>query len=229
MVMKKPETEPHNGRRPGFLSGLQEDERFDRWVEFLSAVVLSLAAIATAWCGYQSALWGGQQTDFYAQSSAANLEASQLANRAVLADSRNVNLFVEWAAAYSQENQLLADFLFERFPQELKIAAEAWVALEPLKNPDAPSSPFAMAEYVSPDQQASDQRKREAEVLLAQARNANEIGDRYVMLTVLFASVLFFGGVSGKFKSRVVDIGMLVLAFLIFVVAIFVLITFPIL
>lgn len=34
--------------------------RFDRWVEFISAVILALATVGTAWCGYQAARWGGE-------------------------------------------------------------------------------------------------------------------------------------------------------------------------
>ena len=39
-----------------------QGDRFDRWIEFFSAIALALATVLTAWCGYQAALWGGEQT-----------------------------------------------------------------------------------------------------------------------------------------------------------------------
>jgi hypothetical protein len=32
----------------------------ERRIEFFAAVILSLATALTAWCGYQSARWGGE-------------------------------------------------------------------------------------------------------------------------------------------------------------------------
>ena len=43
-----------------------------------------------------------------------------------------------------------------------------------------------------------------------QAQDANQTGDEYVLATVFFASVLFFGGISSKFRSKQVRIALLV-------------------
>ncbi len=54
-------------RTASILSSESQVTRFDRWVEFIAAVVLSLATVATAWAGYQATLWGGDQSAFMAQ------------------------------------------------------------------------------------------------------------------------------------------------------------------
>lgn len=59
----------------------------------------------------------------------------------------DVVVFANWLEAVSIENQPLADFYRSRFREEFKPAFEAWVALDPLNNPETPSSPFAMTEY----------------------------------------------------------------------------------
>ena len=41
----------------------------------------------------------------------------------------------------------LADFYFKRFRAEFRPAVDAWVATRPLKNPNAPLTPFAMPQY----------------------------------------------------------------------------------
>jgi hypothetical protein len=211
-----------------FLDDLQENTRFDRWVEFIAAIVLSLATLGTAWSGYQATRWNGQKSSYSSSANTANLHAAQLANRAIMADSRNIDLFVEWSAAVFQENQEFADFLFERFPTELAVATQAWLALDPTSNPNAPLSPFDMSEYRLNDLEESEQLLVQVEADRNKTSEASQIADRYVLLTVLFASVLFFGGISGKFKSRIIDLSMLALGLVMFLVIMAVLISYPV-
>ena len=134
-----------------------QGDRFDRWVEFFGALVLSAATVATAWCAYQAALWSGDESKFYFEASAARVEAAQYENRALQRLGFQIGLFVEYVGALSQNNQVLANFLYHRFPPELKTATDAWLAEDPLNNPDAPSSPFKMPEYRLPEQAAAEQ------------------------------------------------------------------------
>lgn len=219
----------HKERRNWFARLLYEwDEyRFDQLVEFISAAVLALATVGTAWCGYQASIWGGEQQAQYVEASAANVESARLSNRALQIQSLHVGLFVEWLSATSDGKQSLADYFYQHFPPELKLATDAWLALDPLANPDLPG-PFALPEYQLEDLQESERFGQIADKLFEQATLANEISDNYVLLTVIFASVLFFGGISGKFKSRLIDLGMLIVAFITFVIGLGVLLTYPI-
>ena len=210
------------------LDDLQENTRFDRWIEFIAAIVLSLATLGTAWSGYQATRWNGQKASYSSSANTANLHAAQLANRAVIADSRNVELFVEWSDAVFQENQEFADFLLERFPTELEVATQAWLALDPTNDPNAPLSPFDMSEYRLEDLEESEQLLVQVEADRNKTSEASQIADRYVLLTVLFASVLFFGGISGKFKSQIIDLSMLALGLMMFLIILAVLISYPI-
>ena len=120
------------------------------------------------------------------------------------------------------------DFLYERFRPEMKTALDAWVALEPLKNPDAPSSPFAMDAYKSAAQDESDRLLGVAEEKLKEASQANQTSDNYVLLTVMFASVLFFGGISTKFDAFRIRAALIAFAVLIFATGLVILATYPI-
>lgn len=202
--------------------------RFDRWVEFLSAIVLALATVATAWCAYQSSLWGGDETKYRAAANSATIKAGQYAAAALQQASFHAGLFVQWAAAYSEQNDLLADFLYQRFPPVLKRATDAWLTTQPMQNPQAPATPFVLPEYQLSEQQEVARWEEEALSLWGQAENADQISDRYVLLTVVFASVLFFAGIAGKFQSRLIDMAMLSAALLVFVVGLGIALTFPI-
>jgi hypothetical protein len=140
----------------------------------------------------------------------------------------HIDVFVEWSAAVSQGNQVLADFLYQRFTPDLKTAMDAWLTTDPLNNPDAPASPMVMPEYILQAYEESDRLMQEAEVLFEQASEENETSDRYVMLTVIFASVLFFAGISGKFQSQLIDLSMLIFAIFIFGIGLVILFTYPI-
>ncbi len=186
-----------------------QGDRFDRWVEFFGALVLSVATVATAWCAYQAALWGGDESKFYFEASAAQVEAAQLENKALQRISFQAGIFVEYVAALSQDNQVLADFLYRRFPPELKAATDAWLAEDPLNNPEAPPSPFDMPRYRLPEQDAAEQTDQLVIQKFNEAGEADEHADNYVLLTVIFAMVLFFSGISGKFQWRVIDAAVL--------------------
>jgi hypothetical protein len=182
----------------------------------------------TAWCGYQAARWGGEQAAAYSQASAARIRAAQLDGEVLLFRSAHVGLFVEYVAALSEENQQFADFLYQRFPAELKTATDAWLATEPLTNPDAPATPFVMPEYRIPQQAESEEYEQLAEQKSQEAAQANQRSDDYVLLTVLFATVLFFGGISGKFQWRVIDAAILTLGTVVFLWALWRLLTLPV-
>lgn len=222
----EPPAQPSFSQR--ILSQEEQVSRFDRWVEFFSAAVLALATVATAWCAYQSTLWGGDELKFRSAANNATIKASQASNAALQQASLHANLFVQWAAAYSEQNDLLADFLYQRFPPALKTASDAWLATKPLQNPAAPSSPFVMPEYQLAEQAEAARWEAEAAVQWENANDADGISDRYVLLTVVFASVLFFAGIAGKFQSRLIDLAMLILSVLVLLVGIVISATFPV-
>ena len=202
--------------------------RRDRWLEIISALLLSLATVSSAWCAYQSARWNGVQALSFSAANGARTESVRMSNAALQYLSIDVGMFVQFAAAYSEDNQFLMDFLYERFRSEMKPAVDAWIALQPLKNPDAPPSPFAMDEYKSAAQDESDRLLGVAEQNLKEAQRANQTSDNYVLLTVMFASVLFFGGISTKFEQFRIRAALVAFAIIIFIGGLFILTTYPI-
>ena len=186
-------------------------ERIGQWIDLLSAMVLATATVATAWCGYQSSQWGGQQIEHRSQATKAVIRTGKLNDIAMQRNAVHVHLFVQWVAAGSTGNTWLADFLFKRFPEPLKSATVAWQATHPLTNPSAPASPFDMPEYALHDRGEADRWEQIASDEAAAADRADRISERYLVFTIIFASVLFFAGISGKFKWQVIDMTMLVL------------------
>ena len=67
----------------------------------------------------------------------------------------------------------------------------------------------------------------EAEVASASARESNQLGDNFVLMAVIMASVLFFAGVGTKFKGRGVRLMMITIALVLFTGGLIVILSLP--
>jgi len=133
-----------------------------------------------------------------------------------------------WMQAKHDGNERQEKFLFDRFRPEMKRAVEAWLKTDPFNNPEAPLGPFRMAEYVQPELADAKRQEELAAQEFNSAMQANQTADAYVLLTVLFASVLFFGGIAGTISTRRLQISIMTIALLLFVVTVVFLGTMPI-
>ncbi len=189
-----------------------------RRLEIIAAIILSLASLLTAWSSYQAAQWSRTQSIKSNSAVTRMVESSQfstLASQDALVD---VITFTGWLEAMSTGDQVLADFYRARFRTEFMPAFEAWVALKPLQNPEAPSSPFAMANYNPANRQAAATRQDEAAALQAESRAAAEYAELYVRNTLFLASALFFIGMSRTFTAYKVRLALEILAAILLVI-----------
>lgn len=187
-----------------------EKDRRTRWLEIATAIVLSVATTASAWCAYESTRWSGVMTFRLATANKASRESSAATLAAMQARSFDGTMLISYLEARTRGDKELEKLLYERFRPETKKAVAAWLKLNPLENPDAPLSPFKMAEYVQPELTEAGLKNDLFEEKYAAAALANRTSDHYVLLTVLFASVMFFAGICGTFDSyrlRVITLG----------------------
>ena len=195
-------------------------QRFDKsdWIELLAALLLALATISAAWCAYQSTRWGGVQANAYASAGALRQESVRASNRFFALVNIDVSTFLTWIDARRAQDILLAEFWEARFRPEFKPAFDAWLASAPAGE-IPPGTPFDRAEYAPADRTLADDLQKQAEDSAAEARKANQTGDNFVLLAVLFASVLFFAGVGTKFKGYRVRVAMVSFATVFYLVA----------
>jgi hypothetical protein len=136
--------------------------------------------------------------------------------------------FTQWVDAYAQDQTELADFYFKRFRAEFKPAVDAWIATRPLRNPDAPLTPFAMPEYEVAATEEANQLEAEAEAFAAEARTNVQRATNYVLGVVLFAAALFFAGMSARLRTRRLRVVLLSFGIAVFVGTVVWLATFPV-
>jgi hypothetical protein len=184
--------------------------RFDRHLELAATVLLAMAAVATAWASYQSARWHGEQARAQSASIAARVESTRAANVANRQGQIDVALFTQWVDAYARDETALSDFYRKRFRVEFQPAFAAWVATRPRTNRNAPLSPFAMQQYKLAATARSDRLEVQAATFSRRAGGFIQRADDYALAVVLFASSLFFAGISTRLRSstpRTVVIG----------------------
>jgi hypothetical protein len=182
-----------------------------QWMDLLSAVVMAAATVATAYSAYQSSLWNGEQNAHKSRATAALVRAGKLSNLAMQRTAVHVNLLVHWLSAVNRDDHRTADFLFARFPEPLRNATEAWLAMKPFENPNAPASPFDLPQYTLQEKIEADRWEQTAQDESTAADNTGALSNRYLLFTIIYASVLFLAGISGKFKWPAIDLTVLVL------------------
>jgi hypothetical protein len=191
--------------------------------ETVVLVVLSITAVLTAWCGFESAKWSGEMSVAFSEASSARIEAARqsgIANATLQADLTIWGLYVQ---ARAQGDTALAAFVEKRFTDHFQVAYRAWIA-----QGEQTAGPFKMKEYVPPgttEAAAADQR---ADSRFADALVDNERGDNYALLTVLYALVLFFAAASTRLGRSNAQWILLGIAITFLITATVVLTTFPI-
>jgi hypothetical protein len=188
-------------------------------LEQVAAIVLALAVVFIAWAAFQAGKWGGEQSIKFSEAGAARTESTRFDTRAGQLAQIDVAMYIDWVTAlsgdlrdglipeistqpYEPTRGTISGFLFLRMRDEFVPALEAWLATDPVNDPDAPPTPFAMAEYALADAAEADRLTMVADQAAVDARAANQTGDNYVLTAVLFAAVLFFAGVASRLENR---------------------------
>lgn len=214
--MSQPEATPEKTRRS------------IRRIDVVSTVLLAIATLATAWAGYQASRWHSEQAKMQAKATASRIESTRsqdVANREAQID---VALFFEWVDARSNGDASLANFYRERFTDRLAPAFRAWIATSPFTNPDAPTSPFVMKQYVVAANQESAAQEAAADAASAEATEDIQRADNYVLAVVLFAACLFFAGLSTRMRTLTAQKAILTLGCILLLGTVIWVATFPV-
>ncbi len=190
-----------------------------RWFEPVTAILMAVSSLSTAWCSYQNSRWSGESSAFGTeadklgrQATAQHLEARQI-------EATQTRLWMEAMDAHIDGDVKLEKFYTDRFTDELKPAYDQWIALKPHENPAAPPHPFVPGLYTF----RFEQEIRDAHAAAAEAEKQSNItghhASSYLSNTVLLATVLFFAGTAGKFDQRRVRLPSLAFAIILFTYA----------
>jgi hypothetical protein len=198
------------------------------WVEVVATVLLSVAAVAIAWSGYQATRWNGEQAKAASRTNAIRIDAARASSLAEAQTEVDVATFIQWVDARAGRETALASFYRARFRNEFKPAFSAWIATKPFTSRDAPPTPFAMPTYRLGATAEAERLDAAAEASAASVRRYIQRGSNYVLGVVLFSVSLFFAGMSAKLDVPGLRKAMLAVGCLVFVGTLAWIATFPV-
>jgi len=197
-----------------------EPQAKKKWVEPVAALLMALATLSTAWCGYQSAAWTRQSNRLMNEFNTLERKAGLLTVQGTQQATIQAGMFMQALAAHEAGNEKLLNFYVARFPPELRKAYDAWLAQKPFENSNADPHPFVPNLYEMRGTREAADATAKAAASQQEARKAGNISGQYLANTVLFATVLFFASASGKFEQRRVRIVAFGFAVAVFVFAV---------
>jgi hypothetical protein len=186
--------------------------RWEETSEIIEALLLAVVAVATAWSGYQAARWDGRQAERYGRASTTRNQADQALTLGGQQRLLDISTFNTWIEAQNEGRNDLAALYERRFSPEFKTAFDAWIALDPFSNPDAPPGPSFMPGYMNPLLAQGAELNHDAERLFDEGTTARHHADEYIRTTVVLATILFLLVLSQRFRIRRVRLGVLVVA-----------------
>jgi hypothetical protein len=172
-----------------------------KWIEPVTALMMALATVGTAWCSYESAAWTRRANRLMNEFNSLEQQAGIIRLQGTQTASIHAAMFMQVLAAKQAGDEKLASFYVERFPPEMRKAYDAWLAQKPFENPRADPHPFVPNLYQVPGTKEAKKLAADAVGKVQQARNSGSISGQYLANTVMFATVLFFANAAGKFEQ----------------------------
>ena len=108
--------------------------------------------------------------------------------------------FNAWFIAFTLNSPQKEAIAVRRFRPQFRTAFNAWLATDPLHNPNAPPGPTYMPQYKLADQAKSVALDNQANAEFAAGNHGGLVADDYVRITVFLAAVLFLVGIGSTFK-----------------------------
>ena len=173
----------------------------DRLIELVAVLVLGIATVGTAWCGYQAAQWNGVQASAMTASTDARVEASRLFGLATQKASYDSSMIAQYAQAVQAGNTKLVSFyrttlireemlpVIDRWAAEIKAGGSPTRLIDDTSYLDTQFGPYRAATL-------------KADSLSKVAIAAGETSHDYIINTILLAVALFFSGVMTSFTYR---------------------------
>jgi len=217
----------HNIDVAHHLSKPQSSQAGHEVLEIVEAVVLAIVAIATAWSGYQAALWNGHQSELYGVTSRLRVQAEAATITANQERLYNAATVAEWLKAEAQGETKLAEVFDRRILPDFRPAFEAWKKTDPVHNANAPAAPESMTEFKNPRTEEATRLNQTAVENFEQGNQARQYSDEYVRVTVTLATVLLLTAISQRFKFHKIRVGLAVVATLLLCLPIYRIVMLP--
>ena len=199
----------------------------NRLSEMVAVLLLGIATIGTAWCGYEASRWNQDQGDLARRASDLRVEANRQFGLATQSIAYDANLVAQYARAVVDGDTTLQEFYRSAlFRPAFLPVLERWQAT--LSEGQAPQNLLEDRDYLDEQLAPYQETQSRAEAIDNEAKTAGENGDEYVLTTLLLAAALFFAGVTTSFKLHLARLLLITLATVLIVYCISRIATLPV-
>jgi len=174
--------------------------------DIAAGVILAVAGLLSAWATFQASLWGGNQAAAFAEANRLQTEASRLEIVAAQRQATALAVAHAWLNATVDGKSARARFYERQLDPDQRRLLAAWRAQLPpdiaaaRDDPDQP--PIPMPTLLQEGREAAIQKRTEAEAAFQDGEVANDIGDRFVFVTVILSLALFLAGTGQLLRVR---------------------------
>jgi len=174
---------------------VRESRRWEEVIEILGVLLLAVAAVATAWGGFQAAKGMAASRSCTPKRAWDRVHATTVAIAGEQRLASDASTFNEWLAAKRANDAQLQAMLVRRFSPEYRTAFAAWLKTAPFTTLSAPPGPGYMPEYHNPQLEQAEHLNEEAAVVEEEGTHARETAERYIGRDrALCAGVVLGGG-----------------------------------
>jgi hypothetical protein len=201
-------------------------EKHQDRTEIISAALLAIATVASAWCAYQAALWNGDQLGELTAASTAHFEALQENDEASADLILDAETLLHYLGATSRRDTKGADFIREHARDGFRPALEEWLAQR--RSGEEPRAlPFKSRLYQRSAATAAQALRDKAHTATLAANVASRRSDLFVLHTVFFAMALFFLGTASAARLAGVRRAMMTMGALVLILVVISMVRLP--
>lgn len=212
-----------NSETPSPSAAPEKTPAFDVF-ELIAAILLGLGAIGAAFSGYQSSLWGGKSTEAYGLASTMATKASTEYNYAVMDMAQDYNVDIQAKKLTMEgidatdETTKVRSFEIASYLYTVQMSETGYKDLglpmdlregDPAKRDDIVQSMLQKAlendlgnDYVDLMLAEGEKKFADADKKFDEGRLANDTGDKFDLVGVIYAVGLFMAGLGLVFKTR---------------------------
>jgi hypothetical protein len=201
-------------------------ERLEGRLELIAVILLGLAATATAWGAFQAGQYDGQMLTAFTEANLSLNDANAYYSEGTQTYIEDELIFLRYVEAINEDDIELASYLRESLMSEQLVSAIEWWETDGAEF----DTPFVEENpnYVIESYTLADDLSAATDASFEEGESANEIGDKYNLITVLLAAALFVLGIATSFKVLPVRIGLIAIGTVIFVGSTVWMLTLPI-
>ncbi len=177
----------------------QGKSRRDRLIEIVAVMLLGVATVGSAFCGYEATQWNGEEARLVREASTDHVESNRLFGLATQIIAYDTNIVAQYAQASAAQNEQLKEFYRKSLvrPAFLPIL-DQWE--EQVASGVLPPNLLEDQDYMDAQFAAYREVDAAAVAATAAAEEAGRNADDFVLTAIFLAVGLFFAGVTASFR-----------------------------